>query len=146
MSKKQLIRDVMTKSPRTVAENDNVRAAANIMASEDIGVVPVVEGSKVIGLITDRDIVVRAVAAGKNCESVSVGDAMTRGVRTVRDDTPIDQVLQLMSSAQIRRVPVVGANDELVGIVSIGDLATETNKDDKVGQTIENISAAPANN
>lgn len=146
MATKQLIRDVMTKSPRTVEENDNIREAATIMASEDTGVVPVVSGKKVIGLITDRDIVVRAVAEGKDCGSTRVADAMTRNVRTVREDTPIDQVMQLMSSAQVRRVPVVGANDELVGIVSIGDLATETNKDDKVGQTIENISAAPANN
>ena len=146
MAKKQLIRDVMTASPRTVAENDNIRDAASIMASEDIGVVPVVNGNRVIGLITDRDIVVRAVAAGKDCSTTRVADAMTRNVRTVREDAPIDQVLQLMSNAQVRRIPVVGANDELVGIVSIGDLATETNKDDKVGQAIETISSAPANN
>lgn len=146
MANRQLIRDVMTKSPRTVEQNDNIREAANIMAREDTGVVPVVDGNKVIGLITDRDIVVRAVAEGKDCGSARVADAMTRNVRTVREDTPIDQVLQLMSTAQVRRVPVVGANDELVGIVSIGDLATETNKDDKVGQTIENISSGPANN
>jgi CBS domain-containing protein len=146
MAKKQLVRDVMTKNPRTVAENDNVREAANIMASEDVGVVPVADGNRVIGLITDRDIVVRVVAAGKDCGTARVADAMTRSVRTVREDAPIDQVLQLMSSAQIRRVPVVAANDDLVGIVSIGDLATETNKDDKVGQAIENISSAPANN
>jgi CBS domain-containing protein len=146
MAKKQLIREVMTKNPHTCGENDSVREAATIMAREDAGVVPVVDGRKVVGLITDRDIVVRVVAEGKDCATARVADAMTRGARSVREDTPVDEVLQLMSKAQVRRVPVVNASDELVGIVSIGDLATETNKDDKVGQTIENISEAPANN
>ncbi|MBV9495823.1 MAG: CBS domain-containing protein [Acidobacteria bacterium] len=145
MAKNQLIRDVMTSNPRTVSESDSVRDAAAIMASEDAGVVPVVDGNKVVGVITDRDIVVRLVAEGKDCTTARVSEAMSRGVKTVREDTAVDEVLRMMGSAQIRRVPVVGANDELVGIVSIGDLAKE-NKDDKVGQAIENISSAPANN
>lgn len=145
MAKKQLIRDVMTSNPRTVSESDSVRDAAAIMASEDVGAVPVVDGNKVVGVVTDRDIVVRLVAEGKDCTTARVSEAMSRGVKTVREDTAVDEVLRMMGSAQIRRVPVVGANDELVGIVSIGDLAKE-NKDDKVGQAIENISEAPANN
>jgi len=142
----QSVRDVMTPNPQCVTEKDSVQDAARIMAQEDTGVVPVVDGKKVVGMVTDRDIVVRLVATGKDLSTARVNEAMTKSVRSVKEDTPIDQVLDLMSQAQIRRVPVVDRNDELVGIVSIGDLATETNKDGKVGKAIENISEAPANN
>ena len=142
----QNVREVMTPNPKCVTMKDSVRDAARIMAQEDTGVVPVVDGKKVIGMVTDRDIVVRLVAEGKDLANAKVNEAMTKSVRSVKDDTPVDQVLDLMSRAQIRRVPVVDRNDDLVGIVSIGDLATETNKDGKVGKTIENISEGPANN
>jgi CBS domain-containing protein len=116
------------------------------MADQDTGVVPVVNGRKVVGLITDRDIVVRLVAAGKDPASANVRDAMTSSVRSVRDDSSVDDALKLMSNAQIRRVPVVNESDELVGIVSVRDIATETNRDSKVGQAIEDISEGRANN
>jgi CBS domain-containing protein len=116
------------------------------MADQDTGVVPVVNGRKVVGLITDRDIVVRLVAAGKDPASANVRDTMTSSVRSVRDDASVDDVLKLMSSAQVRRVPVVNNSDELVGIVSFGDIATETNRDSRVGQAIEDISEGRANN
>ena len=140
------VRDVMTANPATVSEKDTIRDAARIMAREDTGVVPVVDGKKVIGMITDRDIVVRLVAEGKDLGNAKVNEAMTKSVRSVREDAPVSEVLTLMSSAQIRRVPVVNGNQELVGIVSIGDIATETNQDGKVGQAVENISEAPPNN
>lgn len=140
------VRDVMTANPATVSEKDTIRDAAKIMAREDTGVVPVVDGKKVVGMITDRDIVVRLVAEGKDLGSAKVTEAMSKGVKSVREDAPVSEVLTLMSSAQIRRVPVVNGNQELVGIVSIGDIATETNQDGKVGQAVENISEAPPNN
>jgi len=139
-------RDVMTANPTTVSEKDSIRDAARIMASEDTGVVPVVDGRKVIGIVTDRDIVVRFVAEGKDPANAKVNECMTKSVRSVKEDTPVTEVLSMMSSAQIRRVPVVNASDELVGIVSIGDISTETNQDSKVGNTIEQISQGPANN
>jgi CBS-domain-containing membrane protein len=71
---------------------------------------------------------------------------MTKHVRSVSEDTPVDEVLQLMGSAEVRRVPVVNGNNEIVGIVSMGDIATNSNRDGKVGQTLENISEAPPNN
>src|SRR4051794_4021958 len=101
----QHIRDVMTPNPKCVSEKDTVRDAARIMAQEDTGVVPVVDGKKVIGVVTDRDIVVRLVAEGKDLGTARVNEAMTKSVRSVQEDTPIDQVLELMSRAQIRRVP-----------------------------------------
>jgi CBS domain-containing protein len=138
-------RDVMTANPTTVSETDSIRDAARIMASEDTGVVPVVDGKKVIGIVTDRDIVVRLVAEGKDADA-KVKSYMSRSVRSVRDDTPVSEVLSVMSNAQIRRVPVVNASDELVGIVSMRDISTETNQNTNVGKAVEQISQGPANN
>src|SRR3954449_6917361 len=129
------VRDVMTPNPSTVSEADSIRDAARIMASEDTGVVPVVDGNKVVGMVTDRDIVVRLVAEGKDADDARVNDYMTTSVRSVRDDTPVSEVLNVMSRAQIRRVPVVNASDELVGIVSMRDISTESNQDRNVGKT-----------
>lgn len=143
------VRDVMTTNPVTVSEKDSIRDAARIMAREDTGIVPVVDGKKIIGLITDRDIVVRLVAEGKDPANARVKEAMSKSVRSVKEDTPINEVLDLMSNEQIRRVPVVNQNNELVGIVSIGDIASrdrETGKDGKVGQAIEEISEGRPNN
>lgn len=139
-------RDVMTPNPATVSETDSIRDAAQIMAREDTGVVPVVDGRKVVGMVTDRDIVVRFVAEGKDLSNARVDECMSTSVRSVNEDTPITEVLTLMSKAQIRRMPVVNASEELVGIVSIGDISISTNQDDRVGKTIEQISEAPANN
>ena len=140
------IRDVMTPNPECVSEKDSIRDVARIMKNEDTGVVPVLDGKKVVGLITDRDIVVRGLAEGKNLENARVNELMTRSVRSVREDATVDEALDLMSSAEIRRVPVVNQNDELVGIVSLGDIATQSNRDGKVGKAVENISEAPPNN
>ena len=142
----QHVRDVMTPNPQTVGAKDTIRDVARIMASEDTGVVPVVDGNKIIGMITDRDIVVRLVAEGRDPAGATVNEAMTKQVRSVQEETPINEVMELMSRAQVRRVPVVNKNDELVGIVSLRDLATETNQDGKVGQTVEDISRGGSNN
>ena len=141
------IRDVMTANPQTVTEKDSVLNVARIMRDEDTGVVPVVDnGRKIIGMVTDRDIVVRAVADGKDLKTIHVTDVMTKQVRTVSENASVREVLDVMSGAQIRRVPVVNGNNELVGIVSMKDIATETNQDGKVGKAVENISKAPPNN
>lgn len=141
------VRDVMTPNPETVTEKDDVRQVARIMKDRDTGVVPVVDGGgKVIGLVTDRDIVVRCIAEGHDVGNCNVNSVMTKSVRSVREDTSVDEVLTMMSNSEIRRVPVVNGNNELVGIVSMGDIAINTNKDGKVGKAIETISEAPPNN
>jgi CBS domain-containing protein len=140
------VRDVMTPNPETVTQNDDVRDAARIMKDQDTGVVPVVDGKKIVGMITDRDIVVRCVAEGKNPLDAKVHDVMTKSVRKVQEDATINEVLTMMSSAEIRRLPVVNRSDEIVGIISMGDIAAETNEDGKVGKTVEKISQAPPNN
>jgi len=140
------VRDVMTPNPETVSDRDSIRDVARIMKDQDTGVVPVVDGRKIIGLITDRDIVVRGVAEGKDIENMRVNEIMTKSVRSVREDATVNDALELMSSAEVRRIAVVNQNDELVGIVSLGDISTNTNSDGKVGQTVESISEAPPNN
>jgi CBS domain-containing protein len=140
------VRDVMTANPECVSEGDSLRDVARIMKDRDTGVVPVVDGRKIIGLITDRDIVVRGLAEGKDLGNASVTELMTKTVRSVRDDASVNEALELMSRAEVRRVAVVNNNDELVGIVSLGDISVNTDKDHKVGQTVESISEAPPNN
>ena len=140
------VRDVMTPNPATVSEKDSIKRAAEIMKREDAGVVPVTEGKKIIGIVTDRDIVVRLVAEGKDPNNARVNEAMSRKVRTVKDDTPVNEVLDLMSREQIRRVPVVNQNNELVGIVSIGDISTRSEEATKVGKAVEEISEGRPNN
>jgi CBS domain-containing protein len=140
------VRDVMTANPDCVSEKDSIRDVARIMKDSDTGVVPVVDGRKIIGLITDRDIVVRGLAEGKNLENVRVNELMTKSVRSVREDASLNDALELMTRAEIRRVAVVNGNDELVGIVSLGDIASQGNQDGKVGKAVEEISEAPPNN
>ena len=140
------VREVMTPNPKTVTGTDTVVQAARIMRDQNAGVVPVVEGKKVVGLVTDRDIVVRAIADGKDANKTHVKDVMSKDIRTVKEETLVSQALDLMSKSDIRRLPVVNQNDELVGIISIGDLAAKTNQDDKIGKAVENISQAAPNN
>ncbi len=143
----QRVGDFMTKNPDCVSETNTIADAAKIMKKSDTGVVPVVDGKKVVGLVTDRDIVVRGVAGGKDVSTMSVSEVMTRDVRTVTEDSTVDEVLELMSGAQVRRVPVVNQSQELVGIISLGDIATESREsDNNLGKAIEKISKGPANN
>jgi len=140
------VRDVMTANPECVKETDSLRDVARIMKDRDTGVVPVVDGKKVIGLITDRDIVVRGLAEGKNLENTNIADVMSTTVRSVREDSSLNDALSLMSNAEIRRVPVVNEANELVGILSLGDIAIQGNQDGQVGKAVEQISEAPPNN
>ena len=141
------VKDVMTPNPECASERDSIQDVARIMKDRDTGVVPVVDGGKkIIGMITDRDIVVRLVAEGKDPANARVNEAMTKNVRAVKEDSTVTEVLDVMSRAQVRRVPVVNDRNEIVGIVSMGDVAEKTNQDGKVGKTVENISEAPPNN
>ena len=132
------IRDVMTPNPRTVSLNDTVENAARIMRDEDTGVVPVVENGKPVGMLTDRDIVIRAVADG-NQPNRQIRDIVTSTVVTVTPEMSTREASQLMSEHQIRRLPVV-EHERLVGIVSIGDLAVKEGRDGRTGDTLQSIS------
>jgi len=146
-SENRHVRDVMTPNPECVTEKDSLRDVARIMKDQDTGVVPVVDGGrKIIGMITDRYIVVRCVAEGKNPLEAHVNDVMSKSVRKVREDQTVNDVIGLMKSSEIRRVPVVNQRDEIVGIVSMGDIATESSERGKVGDAMQDISSAPPNN
>jgi CBS domain-containing protein len=132
------IRDVMTHNPRTVSPQDSIQNAARIMRDEDTGVVPVVDNGKPVGVITDRDIVVRAVAEGGQLNR-PVRDIVTSELVAATPDMSLSEATQLMSAHQIRRLPVV-ENNRLVGIVSIGDIAVKEGKDSRVGDALQHIS------
>ena len=140
------VRDIMTPDPACVTERDTIREVARIMAREDTGIVPVVDGKKIIGMITDRDIVVRLVAEGKDPSNAHVNEAMTKNVRAVKETDSVNDAINVMSSSQVRRVPVVNDRNEIVGIVSMKDLAESGNQEGKIGKAVENISTAPPNN
>lgn len=132
------IREVMTSNPRSVSPNDTIQNAACIMRDEDTGAVPVVENGRAIGIVTDRDIVIRAVAEGGQLNG-PVRDIVTANLVWVSPDMSTREAAELMSEHQIRRLPVV-ENECLVGIVSIGDLAVKEGKDGRVGDTLQHIS------
>jgi CBS domain-containing protein len=132
------VRDVMTSNPRTVSPGDSIQVAARIMKEEDTGVVPVVDNGRPVGILTDRDIVIRAVADGGPCDR-PVREIATTELVFVKPDTSTREAEKIMSQRQIRRLPVV-ENDRLVGIVSLGDIAVKEGKDSRTGDTLENIS------
>ncbi len=132
------IREVMTPNPRCVAPAETIQNAARIMREEDTGAVPVVENGKVLGMITDRDIVIRVVAEGARLDQ-PVRDVITRDVVCATPEMSTRQASELMSEHQVRRLPVV-ENERLVGIVSIGDIAVKEGRDSRTGETLENIS------
>ena len=132
------IGDVMTLNPRTVTLDDTIQNAAQIMRDEDTGVVPVVDNGKPVGVITDRDIVVRAVAEGGQLNR-PVRDIVTNELVAATPDMSLSEATELMSAHQVRRLPVV-ENNRLVGIVSIGDIAVKEGKDSRVGDALQHIS------
>lgn len=132
------IRDVMTPNPRSVTPNDSIENAARIMRDEDTGAVPVVDNGKPVGIVTDRDIVIRAVADGGQLNR-PIREIVTATVISASPDMTTREAAELMSEHQIRRLPVV-ENNRLVGIVSIGDLAVKEGRDSRIGDTLQHIS------
>ena len=133
------IREVMTPNPRTLTPRSSIQEAARIMRDEDTGAIPIVDEGRTVGIITDRDIVVRAVAEGNGYPNRTIDGIATRSVVSVTPDTSTLEAEQLMSEHQIRRLPVVDG-ERLVGIVSIGDLAVKEGKDSRTGDTLQSIS------
>jgi CBS domain-containing protein len=132
------IGDLMTKQIWTCTPKDNVYEAATIMKEHNVGCVPVVEGKKLVGLVTDRDLVIRGIAE-RHPGSNRITDVMSKGCVTCGPNTTVDEAAELMAQKQIRRLPVV-ENGDLVGIVAIGDLAVRNKFDDEAGQALHRIS------
>ncbi len=122
----QTVSEVMTRDVKSISPEDSVRRAAQMMDELNVGSIPVCDGPKLVGMITDRDITVRSTAAGQPPETTRVGDVMSTDVRTCYASQSTEEVLEQMGDVQIRRVPVVDQDTHsLVGIVSLGDLATK---------------------
>lgn len=134
------VADVMTRSVDVANPDARLDEAAERMRQLDAGVLPVVDGDKVVGMITDRDITVRATAEGRDPVSTKVSEVMTPEVVFTYDDEDVKDAAKLMQDHQVRRLVVLNREKKLVGIVSLGDLAVDT-KDDKLkGQVLEDIS------
>ena len=143
------VSQVMTRGVRTLSPTDTVVMAARLMEELNVGVIPVCDGEMLVGMVTDRDIVVRAMARSLDGKSTRLSDVMSANVRCATEDQPIDQVLGTMAQAQIRRMPVVDGKQRLVGIVTIGDIAAKDRDDDaEVAESLGEISspAAPDRN
>lgn len=133
------VRDIMTKNVAYVNPNSTVAEAAQLMQKHNVGSIPVCDTSGVVGIVTDRDIVVRNVAHGTNPQSTSVKDVMTTGIKTASPDMEMDAVSQMMADQKIRRVPVV-ENNALVGILALGDMATDQRFDNEASEALTEIS------
>lgn len=133
------VADVMTRGVRSMAPTDTLVRAAQAMEELDVGVIPVCDGERLVGLVTDRDIVLRGVAQGCSPDDTSLGEVMSRDPRWCFEDQDIDEVLDEMRDAQIRRVPVLDHDKHLVGMLSLGDVAVKAGGDD-AGEALQGIS------
>jgi len=133
------ILEVMTSNPCAIEADRSVSYAAKMMKQEDVGVAPIVESGRLVGMLTDRDIAVRVVAEGKDPDSVNVRDVASSNVVSIDPQQDLDDALVLMARHQIRRLPVVEDDGRLVGVVAQTDVAQEANAK-KTGEMVEEIS------
>jgi len=135
------VKDVMTHGAECISPNETLQQAAQKMKNLDVGPLPVCgEGDRLVGILTDRDIVVRAVAEGRDARSTHVRDVMTEGICYCFEDDDVSGAAQQMKDKQIRRLVVLNRDKRLVGIVSLGDLATETGDEHLACKTLEAVS------
>lgn len=133
------IKEAMTPNPRTIEVGGSVVDAAKIMRDEDVGIVPIVEGDKLVGTITDRDIAIRVVVEGGDPQQTKVEDVMSRDLVTIDPEQDLDEALRLMAQHQVRRLPVVEEDGRLVGVLAQADVA-RLGHDSKTGAVVEEIS------
>ena len=133
------IRDLMTKNPCAIDADKPVEYAAKMMRDEHVGLAPIVEGQKLVGTLTDRDIAIRVVAEGKDPKSTQVRDVATTRVVTIDPDQDLDEALRLMATNQVRRLPVVDDDGRLAGVVAQADIARQAS-DKQTGELVERIS------
>ena len=117
------VKDIMHKGVQWVAPNMPVTMLAQRMLEKDIGAIPIGENDRLIGMVTDRDIVLRAVARGKDISKLTARDVMSEGVTWCRDSEDVDTAVQTMERRQIRRLPVIDENKRMVGMLSLGDIS-----------------------
>jgi CBS domain-containing protein len=133
------VREAMTRDVQLVKPEQPISAAAKLMADLDIGALPVQENDRLVGMITDRDIAVRAVAVGRGPDT-PVGEVMSREIKYCYEDQTVDEVTQNMGELRIRRLPVLTRDKRLIGILSLGDLAIDEGARDEAGEALGGIS------
>jgi len=135
--------DVMTRDPVSCEPTDSVVKIAQLMKAQDVGAVPVVDSKsscKLVGIVTDRDIVVKVVAAGRTVENATVRDAMTNNPTTCQEDDEVSKAVAHMAEQKVRRIPVIDAAGSLRGIIAQADIATRVHRDKTTGELVEAIS------
>ena len=133
-------REIMTKNVRTATREMSLRDVAAVMRDGDMGAVPVIDSGVLVGIVTDRDIVVRVIAEGKGADT-AVSEAMTTELFTVAPNDFVFEAIRLMGDKQVRRIPVVGENGELAGIIAMADVALEMEDEREIAETLEEISS-----
>jgi CBS domain-containing protein len=133
------VKQIMTAEITSVGPETNLADVAGMMSEKDIGWVPVLKDGKVLGVITDRDIVLRSVAAGKNPKAVSAREVASPSTLSVRDNEDIEEASRLMAEKQVRRLLVVDNNDHAVGVISLSDLASRMRGNELAGATLGRI-------
>lgn len=135
--------DVMTPDPVVCEPAEPVRSVARAMKQHDVGAIPVVESAaskRLVGIVTDRDVVVKVVAGDREVDEATVRDAMTSNPAVCRGEDDVEQALRLMAERQVRRMPVVDGSGRLLGIIAQADVATRFNRDKQTGELVEAIS------
>jgi CBS domain-containing protein len=132
----------MTRDPVCCAPGDTVKKAAELMKSEDVGPLPVVETSsgRLVGIVTDRDLVLNVLARGLNAANTKVSEAMTRDPVKCTEQEPLEEALEKMSTYQVRRLPVVDENDRIIGIIAQADIATRIKNPEVAGEVVQEVS------
>jgi CBS domain-containing protein len=133
------VREAMTSNPCSIDADKSVAYAAKMMRDEDVGLAPIVEGDRLVGVLTDRDIAVRVVAEGRDSEQTKVTEVASHDVVTLDPQQDLDEALRLMARHQVRRLPVVEEDGRLVGVVAQADVAKEADER-QTGEVVEQIS------
>jgi CBS domain-containing protein len=133
------VREAMTSNPCSIDADKSVAYAAKMMRDEDVGIAPIVEGDRLVGVLTDRDIAVRVVAEGRDSEQTKVTEVASRDVVTLDPQQDLDEALRLMARHQVRRLPVVEEDGRLVGVVAQADVAKVADER-QTGEVVEQIS------
>lgn len=133
-------REIMTRNVKTASREMTLTEVARLMREGDMGAMPVVEDGKLIGIVTDRDIVVRAIAEGRDAQT-QIGDVMTTEIFSAKEDDFAFEAIRLMGDKQVRRIPVITESGELAGIIAMADIALEMEDEREIAETLEEISS-----
>ena len=134
------VRDIETMAPEVIGPDETIEEAAKKMRQLDIGMMPVCDGERLCGAITDRDVTIRCVAEGRDPKSTFIRACMTSRIIYCFEDQNVKEVAKLMEEQQVRRLPVLNKDKRLVGIISLGDLAVRTGKEKLAGEILERVS------